>query len=195
MHQIIIAKNTPHKKTIKNQLLYIDIFMHNYSKVFSLFPNAKEITESVGILECLYHKIKVDRSSISTVCYVLGDGTTPKTGAIVAISSKFQVHSIDPKIKVKQSVYIPRLFISKCKSQNFKAIDQTATLSIILAVHSHANLNDFWQRIPLSKIAIAIPCCVNQCTDIDPVESYNDNKIFSEKNQIIYWISKPVIPI
>lgn len=191
-------KGTPWKRTLKNPLYYINVFMHKYAKIISLFPNAKEITETMGIMECLYGKFTIDRSLKTTVCYVLGDGTTPRTGATLAMSSNFTVYSIDPLLKTTSQTInkfelkslSERLHICKCKSEEFTNIEQNAKLSIILGVHSHANLNEFWQRVPSPKIAIVIPCCVPQTTNVTPIGQYRDDKIFSEKNEVIYWISK-----
>jgi hypothetical protein len=181
-------KRDQNKRGQKNQLQHIDVFLNNYSQLLPLFPNAKEITETMGILNCLYHKIpiKINRKNPNIVCYVLGDGCTPRTGATTAISSNFKVYSIDPAMK--QKPVITRLEIRKCRSQEFIEISQTAELSIILNVHSHADLLEFWKRIPSPKVAIAIPCCVPQLTDIEPTGSYKDPKIYSEKNEIVYWI-------
>jgi len=192
-----LPKGTPFRKALYDPLHYINKFMHNHAQIISFFPNAKEITETMGILECLYYKLNVNRQSPTTTCYVLGDGTTPRTAATVVISSLFTVYSIDPILKTT-SKHIKdknikslqeRLNICKCKSEEFTNINKTATLSIILAVHSHAPLNEFWLRVPSPKIAISIPCCVPQFTDIEPSGFYVDDKIFSEKNKVVYWMS------
>jgi len=60
-------------------------------------------------------------------------------------------------------------------------------LSVIIGVHSHADLLAFWIRIPDPKIAIAIPCCVPQVTDIDTSGSYVDKFNLGFHNTVKYW--------
>lgn len=172
----------------KNQLLYIDYFLRKHPDLLHLYPNSKEITESVGSAMALWYKVdKVDRSDENTQVYVLGDGKTPMTGALISQDSRFNVVSIDPRLVKKEYPDIPRLKIFQGKSQDYKDINMKASLSVIVGVHSHAPLKEFWDRVPDPKIAIVIPCCSPQETDREPDLEYDDTRIFSKKNHIKIW--------
>jgi hypothetical protein len=74
------------------------------------------------------------------------------------------------------------------KSENFNQIDSNPPMSIIIGVHSHAPLEEFWNRTPKPKYAITIPCCLPQTiSDLAPIEIYEDNCILSEKRQVITY--------
>src|SRR5437868_14436551 len=109
--KIILPKGTPHKKRKKNLLIYIDIFLKRYNNLLPLYPNSKEITESMGAVMCLWDKFDIDRSDKNTICYVLGDGRTPRTGALISVSSCFHVCSIDPLINLDHNNFVDRLFV------------------------------------------------------------------------------------
>lgn len=185
-----IPKGTYRRKKKRNKNSHVDIFLNNYSNILSLFPvnKCKEISESMSAHDCLYYIIGVNRSSPDTYCYVLGDGTSPRTAALIAISSKFKVFSIDPLLTSRWNNYMDRLTLFTGLSQDFTDINPKASLSIIIGVHSHANLNEFWSRVPKPKIAISIPCCVKQETSIDITGKYIDPKNLSEKNTVLYWL-------
>ncbi len=74
-----------------------------------------------------------------------------------------------------------------------------ASLSIVLAVHSHADLNAFWQRLPPDrpKLAIALPCCKRQfVNNLSPVETYRDQGILSLCNGVAVWSENmPCLPV
>lgn len=173
-------------------------------KIFSqlilakMFPNLKEVTESIGALRAL-QDLKLSFNDGSINCYVLGDGSSPRTGSMLALSSSWNIFSIDPKLRKRKYMYvnklqkieIPRLTCYQIKAEDFTDIQYTNSLSIIVCVHSHANFEDFYNRIPSPKIAIAIPCCVkHELTNRDPDISYIDNNITSPKNTIMIWTDK-----
>lgn len=178
-----------------NPYHYVDKFLNSYSRLVHLFPQAKskEITETMSAVECLYRVLRPDRKDRSIVCYVVADGCTPRTGAVIAVSSAFTVYSIDPIMNMKRSASIDRLEACKCKCEDFDKIHLNASLSIIVAVHSHANLRDFWNRVPDPKIAVAIPCCVPQETSIPSTGSYSDPYNLSPARTVVYWDTRATV--
>lgn len=107
----------------ENELLYIDTFMKRHLKISTLSPN-------LGV----WRNFCVNRNNTNIVCYVLGDGIVPRTAALVALSSKFKVYSIDTNfhiLKYNKKVVndIPRLIMFKGKSSDFDEIYQDAELS------------------------------------------------------------------
>lgn len=176
-----------------DKLGYITYCMRRLKSLFleEVFPNAKEITESVGALAAFRtHFPFISGNDINV--YVLGDGRTPRTGMVFAKSSNFNVYSIDPLLKprkyklLEQEKWYSRLHICPIKSQEFNPID--CSISVIIAVHSHAPFQEFWDRVNGHKIGIAIPCCVkHEIDNLKPIYEYRDNKIYSEKNIIKIW--------
>lgn len=64
-----------------------------------LFPNSKEITESMACLEVLDKVLKLKLSDESTLCIVVGDGTVPRTAALLAMRTKWRrIFSVDPDL-------------------------------------------------------------------------------------------------
>ena len=103
--------------------------------------------------------------------YVLGDGKIPLAAAALCLHlpSHFSFHSIDPilvPLEIPSSVeYASRFHQHAVMSQDYSISDddevQVDLLSIVVACHSHAPLQEFWDRIKTAKVAITMPCCAN----------------------------------
>ena len=64
-----------------------------------LFPNSQEITESMACVETIREKLPdVRTASGDVVVVVIGDGRTPRTAALLAMRTKWQVISVDPAL-------------------------------------------------------------------------------------------------
>lgn len=63
---------------------------------YGLFPNAKEITESLAAVRAVFLHSGLDRKDprIHAVC--VGDGGTPRTAAALAFRTAWKCHSVDP---------------------------------------------------------------------------------------------------
>ena len=91
---------------------YDNRYLHRFFKMNAapllmsakIFPNIKEITESVGAFVAIQdHLINKYVSRTDNVdVYVVGDGHSPRTGALIACLTKWNVKSIDPQIRLKQ---------------------------------------------------------------------------------------------
>lgn len=176
-----------------------------------IYPNTKEVTETVGAYKAVVNSLPVgfSRNSCNVVCYVVGDGVHPRTAAYIAAMSKWVVYSIDPVVSSRVldkyitksgGVYCKwrsRLHVRSMKAEEFDEFVETPTqlctircsnarvgnlntestspdcvddtddhdssiLSIIVAVHSHADFDAFWHRVPGKKMGVAIPCCFKQ---------------------------------
>jgi len=64
----------------------------------ALFPNAKEITESVACLQALDKHVEVPFGEPATICIVVGDGSTPRTAALLAMRTRWRLLSVDPAL-------------------------------------------------------------------------------------------------
>lgn len=172
--------------------------------LIGLFPNPKEVTESMAAFGAL-RKIKgLDLMALykrpDVVCLVPGDGTLPRTGAMVALRTNWTVYSVDPQMTVgaitsggawhtviRGRTY-RRLISIPLKIEDIPPI--LCGVGIILAVHSHAPLEVAWEKLIASeqKIAVAIPCCVYQkIPGVDIDTEYQDSGIFSAEDTVRIW--------
>jgi hypothetical protein len=57
---------------------------------------------------------------------------------------------------------------------------------IVVACHSHAPLQEFWDRVPAPKLCVAMPCCGKTWSvlSVDPVLEYEDFEVLSPKRKI-----------
>lgn len=154
-----------------------------------LFPNAKEITESMSA----YHAVRwllgpqaglrFDDPNVALVA--VGDGSTPRTAALFAFRSAWKCYSIDPRLRASE-FYITRLaaYQSLIESARF---DFCIPVVIVL-VHSHAPMSVVLKQItgPVRHV-VAIPCCVDQDIPGKVHLGYRDHAIWSPKNEVKIW--------
>jgi len=64
-------------------------------------------------------------------------------------------------------------------------------LSIAIACHSHAPLEEFWGRMPSPKLCVSMPCCAqySEIPDETPVLTYDDFEVYSPKRTIKIFAS------
>lgn len=172
----------------------------------NLFPNSKEVTESVGAVRAalaLLHQ----RNAVATggVCFAVADGITPRTGALFAfLTTNFKVHSVDPLMGKNDVDFlgvepkgIRRLNAHKCTLEDLLLLHQEQDNSVkevvVLAVHSHANLDSYVPTIrqiyPNANVTIvAVECCLVQKLDgFSPNQEYQDWGIQSPKRTVKIW--------
>jgi len=177
----------------KQSLTYLDRFLKLKCASdlieLKLFPNVKEISESFAMLEAIKQHVPGAFDNLGnsdfTKVYVVGDGSTPRTGALVAFTSAWSVVSIDPKLSPKQQYSrIKRLKLIKDKvgSAKFKSPKPY----IILMPHAHVNFRQIRESFPLSegncKAIISMPCCgyAKAAGEHDWADgSYEDLKVIS----------------
>jgi len=150
-----------------------------------LWPSIKEFTECAAAYRALFEHLEPSVFGDEKVtCYVIGDGHRPQAAAIIGAKSRWKVFSIDPKMRPGFATKLPKLLLRQQTAEDFSEIDFKASMSVLVAVHSHADLNAFWQRLPTNskKVAVAIPCCFPQKIDnLDPIASYIDLAIAPKK--------------
>lgn len=178
-----------HNNANPTLLQYFDILLNQ--------PNSskqnKELTEvmaMVNALKTLLHRGSVNFTSAAEyTVYVLADGQTPLTAAAIALyfpSLRF-IYSIDPLL----SSYSSRLDRITCVpklSQEFQ-VPATSTISIVIACHSHAPLQEFWDRVSTPKVAVTMPCCSTaySALDVSPVDVYDDFEVYSPKRKVYLY--------
>lgn len=154
-----------------------------------LFPNAKEITESSAAVNAVVTNLKFyDRKDPEVTLVSVGDGRTPRTASLFAFRTKWNCVSIDPNLKVEKILFwesnIQRL---KCIPKQVEEVDLNFEKVVIVAVHSHANLQSTLSHIRGKvRSLVAIPCCISYNHATKPKE-YQDSGIWSPKNTVKVW--------
>jgi hypothetical protein len=93
------------KRTVEMSMKYLDLFLQwsccSPLLAMGLFPDGKEITESVGCLWAVKMHLEqsLKLSDHQVTCIVVGDGARPRTAALACFMTKWRrVISIDPAI-------------------------------------------------------------------------------------------------
>lgn len=115
-----------------------------------LFPRtaaAKEMTESMAAFHAALHHVPwTNAKDTTTTAIVVGDGATPRTAALFALRTGWEVHSVDPLLKVRwtsSASGYPRPYgIDRLTVHPARAEETAITCSgdvVIVAMHSHAS--------------------------------------------------------
>lgn len=157
-----------------------------------LFPNAKEITESLGMYFAMKKMLGDDFTNevknIFRQIICVGDGRTPRTASTFAFRSLWSCYSVDPMLKDK-IWNVDRLYCFPQKIKEFKWQDNGLPTTIVCC-HSHANIDDVLTSIKArNRSLIVMPCCVNQMPTKAPTPDfdYTDKAVWSPKNRILIW--------
>lgn len=156
-----------------------------------LFPDSKEITESFGAYNAVRKHLRneLQFNDPSVACVVVGDGNTPRTAALFAFRSAWNVISIDPRMKREWTCgqsKVERLscFSVKVEEQYLVCPEKV----LIVAVHSHAPLPVCLEYIKGDvRYIVANPCCVKMEIDKQPDIQYEDMSILSPQNMVKVW--------
>lgn len=160
---------------------------------WGLYPNAKEITESCAAFEAARNKLGLDTQDRRTMVLCVGDGSTPRTGAMFAVRSAWSVVSVDPQMRNpgQWASKITRLCPFACRVEDLGQLYYEGRFSraVVVAVHSHASLEASVRAVQLFPHVdvIAIPCCVDQSLDVPPDIEYEDPGIWSPKRTVKIW--------
>lgn len=160
----------------------------------NVFPNAKEVTEAFGIYNAAKRNIPLELSDPNVIAIVVGDGSTPRCGAVFAFRTQWSVISIDPQLSTfKVNHGIKRLQCIADKIENlksFKAITYNKVL--IIMPHSHANMDTTLNMIKgKTRHLICSPCCQSLIPSRYPLPdiSYDDWGIWSPERNIQIWLN------
>lgn len=150
-----------------------------------VFPNIKEITESFGAFTAIYDNFNLDRKSNNIDVFVVGDGHSPRTGALIACLTNWNIKSIDPVMKIKNWGF-KRLEVFRNKIEEIEFTGDKTKIAVIVCVHSHAPISSTLKQIKgySKKYLVNIPCCFKSDIEQKPHKTYSDNGIQSEKNTV-----------
>lgn len=169
--------------------------------------HSKELSESMAILNALAtlggltDTNWLDDINYQTRVYVLGDGKIPYTAATMAIymPGSWKYVSIDPIMNFDVTATLGKSFenmisVEAMKSEEYAiAEDKTDTnlivRSVVIACHSHAPLQEFWDRVSHPKFCVTMPCCKAEWSALDdtPIHVYEDYEVFSPKRKIFLY--------
>jgi hypothetical protein len=182
----------------------------------SVHKYTKELSEAFAMVDAIERGIKhifgvatkhLDRIHPSVICYCLGDGKYPVGAAALALAMPkgWEFVAIDPLLNSSDSVATDGPFchdrieavsgfsqdysIHQDRSRNY---DDNATtrraplLTIVVACHSHAPLEEFWERIPPPKLCASMPCCAqySELPKESPILEYDNFEVYSPKRRI-----------
>lgn len=161
---------------------------------------AKEITESFGAFRATANWMGWSALQDPTItCLVPADGHRPRTAALFAYRTKWQVLSADPDGHWPDQATPPqRLELVTKPVEQLHGTIQLAphSTAVIVAVHAHSQLmHAVWAFAPVWKkmVVVSVPCCVPQKLQdpqaqlIAPNQRYRDNAVWSPENEILIW--------
>jgi hypothetical protein len=205
--QIIEVKDTGQALVLslkKQSTRYFDEFLRLRCALdllqMEIYPNAKEITEAMSVFNAFQvhlKNIRTDDPEHGVV--VIGDGKTPRTGAMLAFRTRWKVWSIDPALKswqrndIRNLTTIPGSFPEAFSFGFMVRLLKLKRISLVLP-HAHVPLSSVerfisrpvvWHRINV----LCFPCCLTQNRlfgrEADIV--YSDWGCWSPKREVLIW--------
>ena len=171
-------------------------------QALELFPNLKEIQESFSIFNVIESYIlkrdtNIDRNKENHVlCFVVGDGTTPRTAAVINFMTKWDTISCDPIMRnPAKYAGIKRCYVRTSKGEDIAHIVRERVDIIeydyifLIFPHSHIpNTNEIYKHFTDKKVwIINMPCCHKKQDDYLPLKewvSFKDDAVASPENTI-----------
>jgi hypothetical protein len=145
--------------------------------LLDMFPNVKEITESMAAFNAVRRYLGAENfGNDSIILFDIGCGHAPRTAALFAHMTCWNCHAIDPVLRQKERyTRTRRLTLHSCKIEDFDGAVSNSTI-VITAVHAHIDLNIVVKKFEAPNIIIvAIPCCnpleIKGCS---PIKQYED---------------------
>lgn len=154
-----------------------------------VFPNAKEVTESMAGLHAVRKHLGVGLFADRGIHMVaVGDGCTPRTAALFAFLTRWTCWSVDPRLRLKDRyARVDRLHLHADRVETFTL--PPCARAVIVAVHSHASLGAAVRAcVGAERLdVVAIPCCVPQDLLRPPDVEYEDHGISSPERTVRIW--------
>ena len=162
-----------------------------------VFPNAKEITESLAAWNAVRKHLGVEWLRRDDVALLdVGAGHTPRTALLAAHLSRWSCHAIDPHMNLTGGLRAERVMRVRCLIQRYR-FDGPQRYAVVLAVHSHAPLLDSilacGQAVPL--LLVAMPCCTPLELPEPPTAEYQDWGVHSERRTVRVWDAYALISV
>jgi hypothetical protein len=172
----------------------------------------KELTESVAMTDAVFragHLTNTHWENLSNVnVYVVADGKVPYTltACALLLPATWQLAAIDPLLDFDARAlgeHAARCHIISSLSQDYVVRDycqevaavsteRIASHNIVIACHSHAPLQELWDRVPCPKHAVVMPCCGKDWSNLSlsPLDTFEDFEVYSPKRKIFLYHQK-----
>ncbi|ETV68346.1 hypothetical protein H257_15669 [Aphanomyces astaci] len=164
-----------------------------------IFPDAKEISESMGLFNAARRFLDLDDADDSVDgIVVVGDGSTPRTAAMFAYRTKgWTCYSVDPEMRLSTDAErVPWDGIQKVVPIRAKIEDIQIHLrrAIVVLVHAHVTLDQALASVHADTIVgvVTVPCCnwygnQEQLFQRHPDIVYDDYSILSDHREVRLW--------
>lgn len=162
-----------------------------------VFPNGKEVSESMAAWWAVRKYVvpgRISEKDTNVSVVVVGDGTKPRTAALIAHMTKWSVYSVDPLLDLSSCQNIERLVMYRSKIETLRLDLYRFGHVIVVCVHSHATIENVMAGILFNKADfVSIPCCVHQPAPQNAgcVIEYEDPAIWSPKNKVVVSLDCP----
>ena len=179
---------------MRPKLNHLDWFLAHSraADLLPLFPNAKEVTESVAAYRAVQRSAAYRLSDRNVSVAVIADGHTPRTAALFALSTAWQARSIDPALSryaARSRPIIDRLHVLPYRIEDLPPC-LCGPADDIVAVHSHAPLSEAVRRLAGRRtLVVSMPCCFPDDLPWPPTESYRDAACLCQHNVINLYSS------
>eukprot|EP01038_Epipyxis_sp_PR26KG_P005607 gene5607-7739_t len=156
----------------------------NYSKRIHLFPIKTQDFIIPNNLSEFYDELSGNKDSsveVTDCNSINNDSVSQDAGNDNATRTPYRNN--DENIKVNDTKNDINNIIS--------SVDCSDVISIIIACHSHAPLQEFWDRLPPhNKYCASLPCCGKSwsiLSSTEPIHVYDDFEIYSPKRKIYLY--------
>ena len=168
---------------------------------------SKEITESMSVISAI--KSLLDKKILNLNeerkncrIFVPGDGKRPYTSSVLSIFFNFKdIYCIDPKLDLtllkkdqistlnEKGIHLHNSTIEEFVKYFNNSEDNK--YNIVVNVHGHGPINDFYRSLNSPKIFVSLACCSDygilkeRKADFEIVDKY----VFSDKNKVFVYIN------
>jgi hypothetical protein len=152
-----------------------------------LFPNAKEITETLTVFTAVKRVVGASQLGDKSITLIdVGSGMRPRTAAFFACMTAWRTIAVDPALKQSGSHRIRRV---EQMQKRIEDVDiKVPGLAVVVAVHAHVDLEKTLMAVEShGMIVVAMPCCVPLTLPIEPAHDYEDLSCLSEKRRVLVW--------
>lgn len=156
---------------------YLDQFIRDRSSVdlmrLKIYPDVKEVSEAYGMLYAAKRYLSSGKTW-KIIC--VGDGSTPRCGALFAYHTRYEVYSVDPALPIdclERYYEIKRLYPVPYQIEDCQYSGENG---LIISCHSHAKLSTVIKSCKFKNtVLISMPCCVPDDLPSSLLNSYNED--------------------
>ncbi|KAG7387115.1 hypothetical protein PHYPSEUDO_014635 [Phytophthora pseudosyringae] len=171
-----------------------------------LFPDAKEVTESMALFNAVRRYIEpkdkgesLEKNDKHDGIVVVGDGNTPRTAGMFAFRMRgWKCYSVDPAMEKGTSerskgwAGVSNLVVVRNKIENVRIALRRA---IVVLVHAHVTLDQALSAVQAEQVCgvVTLPCCnwygqQEALFGRGPDLVYDDFSVLSDHREIRLWV-------